>query len=226
MDLFGRMLNVASHLCNNSIWNPNDSIVKPLNRKLMKRNIFFFSLLIIFMSTFITAQTPDAFMIVRGSIQGDISDGANSEASTGLAANPFHGDKINIYAMEFEGKREFDPNTGMYSSSITPCVLKIKKLLDGASPLLLQAFGTNELLDEVSLRFWRRNRVDQEHYYTLTFTNARVVSIRTVLPDITVQENTLEGITGGNVEFEEVSFSYSSLTVTHEVVGNVTTINY
>ncbi len=57
--------------------------------------------------------------------------------------------------------------------------LRIIKLVDKSSPILMQALCTNENLDEVALLFYRFNNATSEmgEYYRITLNNARLIEI-------------------------------------------------
>ncbi|MFT5134749.1 MAG: type VI secretion system secreted protein Hcp [Gammaproteobacteria bacterium] len=92
--------------------------------------------------------------------------------------------------------------------------MKITKIFDKSSPLLYQAMVTGESLEcEIS---WYRNSLEdteQEHYFTHLIEGAVVVDIKTIMP------NCLDPSQKHFTHMEEVSFSYSTITWTHEIAG-------
>lgn len=87
------------------------------------------------------------------------------------------------------GKRQHNPFT-------------IVKYLDKATPKLYLAWANNELLTNVTLRFYRIGHSETpEHYYTVTLQNARVCGI------------SLEGdnTNGEHKEREHISFCYQKI---------------
>lgn len=106
------------------------------------------------------------------------------------------------------------------ASRATHGPIKFVKRVDKSSPLLYQGFGQNMNAD-VKFRFFRNNPDDgsTEHYYTITLQNARIASIRHWFP------NTTDSVGASLPQMEEVSFTYQSITIIHEISATETTLD-
>ncbi|RYX83390.1 type VI secretion system tube protein Hcp [bacterium] len=95
--------------------------------------------------------------------------------------------------------------------------LVIRKRIDKASPLLMKALIKNENIS-ATFKFYRTpqrgtagSQASQEHYYTVTLSDARILSVRQVMPD------TRESNAGATTE--EVQFGFSKINWTYTVGG-------
>ena len=90
----------------------------------------------------------------------------------------------------------------------TPFV--IRKELDKSTPLLYGVWVANEMLTEWKLEFWAPNirgvgNSTEVQSYTITLTNARILSIQFVLP------NTKDPELIRFSEYEEITFTYEKI---------------
>jgi type VI secretion system secreted protein Hcp len=83
----------------------------------------------------------------------------------------------------------------------------VTKEIDAASPGLHKAQAEGRSLGSVSVEFWRMPPAggQDENYYTITMSNAKVVSIRTVMANSRAAESAQQP------DVEEVGFSYESI---------------
>lgn len=105
--------------------------------------------------------------------------------------------------------------SGMATGERSHAPIKIIKRIDQSSPLLHQALCNNEEL-EVAIKFYRPNPSGDgttEHFYTIRLRQARVSSIKTVLP------NTLDMSTVSAPAVEEVSFVFGTINWVYESNG-------
>jgi type VI secretion system Hcp family effector len=93
-------------------------------------------------------------------------------------------------------------------------VITITREKDEASPLLLKALSTNEVLTQVSFKVFKPG--DPLKYKTITLTNATITKI-----------NPIKGRTGGaqndTHELEEISFTFQKITYTNVSGGKSAT---
>ena len=159
------------------------------------------------------------YMTVESDDSGPITHGAGTIESISIISELNHPNESYVYAMEFTSKHDVDPNTGAILGDAIPCELKVKKLTDQASPLFFKSFVNKDNL-QVTMKLWRRNYQSgqPEHYYTMKFTDAKIVSFRQLK-----QESTSGAL---ETDFEEVSFTYSGIEFIHEVAGPTFNYNY
>lgn len=157
--------------------------------------------------------TP-AYLTITGATQGDISAGALSSDSVGTLSNATHEDSIQIQEFELEVEIPTDPQSGQPTGRRVHKGLRVVKYIDKASPLLLQAIATGEQLTSVGIQFFRTAASGtQEHYYTITLTEASLVRCKPFFP------NTLDPDYASYAHLEELHFQYKGIEVTHEVGG-------
>jgi type VI secretion system Hcp family effector len=92
--------------------------------------------------------------------------------------------------------------------------IKFVKRVDKSSVLLMKGFDFNEN-GTARFRFFRQNATtgETEHFYTVELTNVRVSAIRTWFP------NTLDPAAASYPYMEEVSLTYTGITITHEIAN-------
>lgn len=95
------------------------------------------------------------------------------------------------------GKRRYDP-------------IRIQKVIDKSSPLLLKAFTHNEKI-EGTFRFYRQNPEDgaTEQFYTVEISNARIIGVAQFV------NQTYRTETANDPPLEEVSFLFQNVTWTY-----------
>ena len=157
--------------------------------------------------------TP-AYMTITGATQGDISAGAMSSDSVGTLSNANQEDSIQIQEFELGVEIPTDPQSGQPTGRRVHKGARVVKYIDKASPLLLQAIATGEQLTTVGIQFFRTAASGtQEHYYTVTLTEASLVKCRPYFP------NALDPASTSYSHMEELHFQYKGIEVTHEVGG-------
>jgi type VI secretion system secreted protein Hcp len=98
--------------------------------------------------------------------------------------------------------------------------VKFIKRVDAASPLLYLGWGNNQP-GEATFRFFRKNSDDgtTEHYFTIRLEQVRIAGIRHWFP------NTTDPVGAELPQMEEISLTYSNITVTHEIANTEATLN-
>ncbi len=109
------------------------------------------------------------YLTIKGAKQGKI------EGSCEVAG---HIGEIEIQAVEHTVEIPRNPQTGQPTGQRVHGVIKLTKVLDKASPKILQALVTGEPLEEVKLAFYRFNQKSgtTEKYYTITLKDATVAT--------------------------------------------------
>ncbi len=154
------------------------------------------------------------FCLVEGTTQGPISQGACTEESVGNMAVEDHADEIRVVELKHNVFLPKDPQSGQPTGQRIHEALTVTKLMDKSSPLLYNALASGETLTKVVFQFYRTSSAGQlEHYFTIALENAIVVGMRAVMPDILDPKYQQYG------QMEEVSFSFATITWTHEVAG-------
>lgn len=155
---------------------------------------------------------------VNGTTQGHITAGASTTESVGNFAVNDHADEsrvIEIYHNVFLPK---DPNSGQPTGQRVHESLVITKLMDKSTPLMYNALATGETLTEVKFKFYRTSEAGSlEHYFTWILEQAIIVGMNGMCPDV------LDPAKAQYSQIEKVSFSYATITWTHEVAGTEAT---
>jgi len=156
-----------------------------------------------------------AYMTVEGATQGDITEGALTQDSVGMAhrEDTDFVDSFMVQAFEHNIVIPRDSQSGQPSGVRMHQPIKVTKVFDKSSPLLYQALVTGESLT-CTIEWYRNSETGEpEHYFTQEIEGASVVDIRAYMPNC--QDPASKDFT----HLEEVSFSYSSITWTHEIGG-------
>lgn len=109
----------------------------------------------------------DAFLTIVGTKQGAIKG-----ETTGAGAG-----KISISDFSYSATAPMDKNTGMSAGKRMHSTFTIHKTVDSASPKLMQAMHTGEVLSSVDLQFYHPGPKGPDVYKTLHLTNAVITSI-------------------------------------------------
>jgi type VI secretion system secreted protein Hcp len=152
-------------------------------------------------------------MSIEGVTQGLITEGALSEDSVGSLYQEEHEDEFLVQAFDHNIVIPRDAQSGQPSGVRLHQPMKVTKIFDKSSPLLYQALVTGESLT-CTIEWYRTSSAGtQELYFTQEIEGAAVVDIRAFMPNCQDPNN------GHFTHLEEVSFSYSTITWTHEVGG-------
>ena len=145
-------------------------------------------------STPVGAAEP-VYLTVRGQKSGDIKGDVTQRGREGSMEVT----KLELGSSSSGGVRKWDS-------------LKITKRVDQATPLLLNAYFTNETLTNATLKLWRpqANGVE-EQFMTITLQNAQIVGDR-IVNDATTSA---EGHVAQSLPVEELAFTFQKITVTY-----------
>jgi type VI secretion system secreted protein Hcp len=122
-----------------------------------------------------------AYMSVKAQKQGQIQGSVIQKGREG---------KIMVIAIDHFMTSPTDAASGQPTGKHMHKPLLITKEVDKSSPQLHASFATNENLPEVQIQFWAPNikaavGVGNEYqYYTVTLNNARITSVRHVMPNM------------------------------------------
>ncbi len=154
-----------------------------------------------------------AYMSIEGVTQGMITEGALSEESVGSLYQEGHDDSFIVQAFEHKIIIPRDVQSGQPSGVRVHQPMTVTKVFDKSSPLLYQALVTGESLT-CEIQWYRTSSEGtQEHYFTQSLEGAVIVDMESVMP------NCQDPANGHFTHLEKVSFSYSTITWTHEIAG-------
>ncbi len=175
----------------------------------MKQSIRFMLILVFVLSITIGTTTAalDAYLWVKGEVQGDIDGSVTKAGREGSMA---------VYEMKHGVSSPTDPETGAATGVPQHHVMTITKQIDRATPLLYQVLVNEENLPEVNLDLYRPGPGGiEQKFYTITLKNARVVDMNTY------SLLNLDPEYASYPYLEEVSFVYQQITWTW-VDGGIT----
>jgi len=155
--------------------------------------------------------TP-AYLSVKGSTQGDITSGAMTADSVANLSQSSHENEALVLAVRHDVKIPTDPQSGAPTGQRVHTPVIITKVFDKSSPMLYKALTNNEILDEVTIKWYRPTAASgMEHYFTHKLEKATVVDIKAFMPNC--QDPSQAHFT----HLEEVSFAYKKITWTHVI---------
>lgn len=143
------------------------------------------------------------FMIIEGSAQGLITEGAFTPESVGNKYQDGHEDSILIESFNYGSSVPTDTNGRITGTRVHESISIIKPI-DRTTPLLFEALNKGETLTTIELKLYRTSYEGKpEHYFTITLTDA-------IISDIHV-ENSLNDVE------EHIDFRYRKIDLRHEV---------
>ncbi|WP_086480189.1 type VI secretion system tube protein TssD [Oceanospirillum sanctuarii] len=152
-----------------------------------------------------------------------LTEGTSSTESIGAFFKTAHEDEIFVTAFDHKVVIPTDRLTGQVMGNRKHEYLEIRKLIDKSSPLLFQCIAEPKALT-CTLNFFRPADTGSDgqpvHYYTIELEGAKIVSIRTCSPNMLDPEN------DGFPAFEEVRFTYNSITWSHEIASSTAIDNW
>ncbi|MFU2329597.1 Hcp family type VI secretion system effector [Pseudomonas sp. NFX98] len=155
-----------------------------------------------------------AYMSVHGITQGRITEGAFTADSVGNIFQEGYENEVMVQAFSHEITKPRDPQSGQPTAQRIHKPVIITKVFDRASPLLLNALCSGELITEVEIKWFRTStKGTQEHYYTIKLEDAVIVDIKDYM------HNCQDPSNAHFTHLEDVHFSYRKITWTHEVSG-------
>lgn len=146
----------------------------------------------------------NAYMTAKGQSQGEIKGSATQKGREG---------KIVVIAVDHSLLSPTAPASGMATGRVQHQPLLVTKEVDRASVGLRNALLNNERLTDVTLQFWQPQMRgglggSEVMYYSITLKNARVVSMRHVMP------NNRDPALATRAAYEEVGLLYENITWT------------
>lgn len=153
------------------------------------------------------------YVKIEGATQGEISKGAFTADSVGNVFQEGHEDECFCQALTYHVTIPRDPQSGQVTGQRVHQPASLTKYVDKASPLLLGAVASGEML-QMEAHFFRTSTAgQQEHYYTIKFTDAVLVDYKQYTPEALNPEN------GPYRDMEDLRFTYRMVEVTHDVAG-------
>jgi len=157
--------------------------------------------------------TP-CYLSAQGKTQGNITAGAFTADSVGNIYVEGHEDEILIQEVEHEITVPTDRQSGQPAGQRRHKALAITTSLNRAIPLLYNSLNSGELLEKVSLKWYRTSTEGkQEHFFTTELTDAIVVNINFDMPHCQDQENS------SYTQLIEIALSYRKIAWIHEASG-------
>lgn len=139
----------------------------------------------------------NAYLKLKGQKQGDIKGGVTQKGREG---------KILVIDFNHEIQSPRDPASGLPTGKRMHRPFVISKEIDKSSPLLYSALINNENLTTWELQcFAAKSSGAEVNNYTVSLTNARIVSITSIMLNNKVAENAKMPM------MEEVSFVYQKI---------------
>jgi type VI secretion system secreted protein Hcp len=112
----------------------------------------------------------NAYMRLRGEIQGEIRGGVTQVGRE---------DSILVIGYNHDVFSPRDARSGLPDEARQHAPLRITKEIDRSTPLLMAAWAQGERITEFELRFWQPSATGKEvQYYTIRLYDARIVGIR------------------------------------------------
>jgi type VI secretion system secreted protein Hcp len=146
-----------------------------------------------------------AFMTITGEQQGNIEGSVDGSGHEGT---------IGVFGLNHLVDAPFSEKTGELSGVPQHHYLAVTKGVDKSSVKLYQALLSGEKLSDVTIQFYRiSGEGAEEHYYTISLTDASIVSIENSLP------KNLEDSEVFIAPMEEVAFVYKNIAWTWEPDG-------
>jgi type VI secretion system secreted protein Hcp len=142
-----------------------------------------------------------AYLTVHGQKQGEIKGGATEKGREGW---------IPLISVAYGVESPRDPASGLPTGRRVHTPITVVKVIDQASPNLLQALVANEALTSVKIEFWRPVAEAASPYFIIVLTNAAIVGIALA-----------PSSEDGTHEYEQVQFTYQKITWTYPATGEI-----
>jgi type VI secretion system Hcp family effector len=164
----------------------------------------------------ISAQTDQpviAYLSIQASRQGQLK---------GSAQGPGRQGQIECIGFTFSVQSPRDANTGQPIGRTERMPVTIAKHLDGATPQLLQALYTNEMLTSVTIEFSKRGADGRVAVFqTIRLTNATISKVSQY-----GGVDSPEKLIPNSSPIEEVSFSFQKMTIDNTESRTTVTDNW
>jgi type VI secretion system secreted protein Hcp len=149
----------------------------------------------------VSSANSTVFMSLIGQKTGVINGEVTQKGREGQHA-------LLAYSHEIVSPR--DPATGLPTGKRQHQPFRVVKLINRASPILLNVLASNERLTTVTIDLWSPSATGTEvKVLTYTLTNASLVSLRPWMP------NKSDAAAASYPPAEELSFTYQTITVTY-----------
>ncbi len=142
----------------------------------------------------------NAYLTLRGQKQGDIKGGATKKGREG---------SIPLISVAYEVERPLDPASVLPTGKRVHKPITVVKVIDQASPKLLQALVTNEVLTSARIEFWRPVPEVVSPYFIIVLTNALLAGIALAPSGEDVSN-----------EYEQVQFTFQKISWTYPETGD------
>ena len=142
----------------------------------------------------------NAYLTLRGQKQGDIKGGATKKGREG---------SIPLISVAYEVETPLDPASGLPTGKRVHKPITVVKVIDQASPKLLQAFVTNEVLTSARIEFWRPVPEVVSPYFIIVLANALLAGIALAPSGEDVSN-----------EYEQVQFTFQKISWTYPETGD------
>lgn len=153
------------------------------------------------------------YLKVTGATQGNISKGAFTADSVGNIYQEGHEDELFCQSLSYHITLPRDPQSGQVTGQRVHMPATLVKYVDKASPLLVSAIASGEML-QVEADYYRTSTAGkQEKYYTVKFTDVILVEHKAYTPVA------LDPANAAYRDMEEIHFTYRKIDVTHVVAG-------
>lgn len=159
---------------------------------------------LVLLSVYVSASSAalKSYLQIEGETQGPV-DGESEQAG--------HEDEIEVTGFSHDITMPGDVNSGSPTGKRHHEPVKITKLIDKSSPLLMKALDSSEKLTVFRLTFMRMNELMiLEDYYIIELTNAQIVGVRQK------KLNTLNPDNDWSGDMEAVWFTYDSIDWTYD----------
>ena len=160
-------------------------------------------------------MSNEIYMTVNGP-DACLTENACSKESVGSFYKTGHEEECFIFGFQHRVSLPTNTLTGQVTGTRKHEYLKVKKLIDKSSPLLLQCVTAPTEL-EVELHFYRTpdetSGGEPVHYYTIKLQRAKIISVHAVSPDM------MDANHESAMAYEEVTFAYGQIQVDHIICG-------
>ncbi|HME84143.1 MAG TPA: type VI secretion system tube protein TssD [Roseiarcus sp.] len=146
-----------------------------------------------------------AYLTARGEKQGDIKGDVTAKGREGSIA---------LISVSYQVESPVDPATGHVTGKRIHKPVTIVKVIDQATPKLVEALVTNEVLTSVKIEFWRPAPEAAAPYFIMTLTNALVTNV-TLSSSSDEHEQQPD-----TQELEEIEFTYQKITMNWTATGD------
>lgn len=150
-------------------------------------------------------MATSAYLTMHLQRQGDVKGGATEKGREG---------SIPLISVAYEVDVPIDPATGHVTGRRAHKPITIVKVIDQATPKLLQALVANEVVTSVKIEFWRTSPEAAAPYFIMTLTNGLVTNV-TLSSSSDEHERQPDA-----QELEEIELTFQKITVSWTATGD------